>query len=87
MTDRFSTRAASLEGPATHGFAITPSDVTPLAETTRALYIGQGGDVAVNFASGASVTFAGLAAGTILPIRATGVLSTGTTASNLIALV
>lgn len=87
MTDRFASRAQSLDGPATHGFAVTPSDATPLAETTRALFIGQAGNVAVTFASGASATFAGLAAGTILPVRVTSVLATGTTASDLIALV
>ncbi|MBU1175699.1 MAG: hypothetical protein KKH72_09890 [Alphaproteobacteria bacterium] len=87
MTDRFSNRAASLEGPAIHGFAVTPSDATPLAETTRALYVGTAGNVSLTFASGASATFTGLAAGSILPVRAVSVLATGTTASGLVALV
>lgn len=87
MTDRFASRAQSLEGPANHGFAVTPSDVTPLAETCRALYIGVAGNIAVTMNSGASLSFIGIGAGTVLPVRVSAVLATGTTASNIVALV
>ena len=87
MTDRFASRAQSLEGPANHGFTVTPSDATPLAETCRALYVGSAGDIAVTMASGASLSFVGLGAGTVLPVRVSAVLATGTTASNILALV
>ncbi len=87
MTDRFASRAQSLEGPATHGFAVTPSDATPLAETCRALYVGSAGTIAVTMASGASLSFIGVGAGTILPVRISAVLATGTTASDIVALV
>lgn len=40
MPDRFHYSAPSLSGPASHAFAVTPSDGADLAETTRALYVG-----------------------------------------------
>lgn len=87
MTDRFSSRAASLEGPATHGFYVTPSDAGALSETSRALYVGTTGALALTFASGASVVFPNVAGGVVLPLRVTHVLETGTTATGIIALV
>ena len=71
--------------PAEYAVAVTKSDSTVL-NATRALYIGGSGDVAVTMAGGGNVTFSALAAGTILPIRVTKVLSTGTTATNIVAL-
>ena len=86
MTDRFEAHAAGLDAPASHGFAVTPHDSTLLVETTRALYVGSAGHVALVLASGASVTLANVAGGTVLPVRAVQVRATGTTASNLVAL-
>ena len=65
---------------------ITPSDTTPLATTTRALYVAQPGDVAVTMAGGQDVTFAAVPGGTLLPIRVTQVMATGTSAGGLLAL-
>lgn len=65
--------------------AVTPSDVTILP-TTRGLYIGTGGDVAVVMADGGSaVTFSSVLAG-FMPVQVTKVMSTNTTASNILAL-
>lgn len=66
--------------------AVAPSDSAPLAVTTRALYIGQPGDVAVAMAGGQAVTFNAVAGGTLLPVRVTAVKATGTTASGILAL-
>jgi hypothetical protein len=77
MSDRFSSHAPSLTGPASSGFAITPDDTLLLAETTRALFVG----------SGAVLTFEAVADGAILPLRIVRVLATGTTAANIIGLV
>ncbi|WP_338719499.1 hypothetical protein [Devosia sp. XK-2] len=85
MVDRFQAHAASMEGPATHGFAITPSDAADLSEVTRAIYVGGAGNLAVRLLSGADVTFAAVSAGTVLPIRALRVL-TASTATNLVGL-
>lgn len=57
-----------------------------LAQGCRAFYIGGTGDLAVTMWDGATVTFAGLPAGSILPIRARVVLNSGTTATSIIAL-
>lgn len=68
------------------GAAVTPSDATILP-TTRALYIGGAGDVAVIFAGDdAAVTLSGAQAGSVLPVQVTKVMSTNTTATNIVAL-
>jgi hypothetical protein len=69
-----------------HGFSIAPSDVDPLAAETRAIYVGGAGDLAVTLASGDTVTFAGLGAGSLLPVRIRKVLATGTSATGLVGL-
>lgn len=86
MPDRFQTHAPGLEAPASHGFAITPSDSDALTEVTRALYVGGAGAVAIVLASGASVTLSGIAGGTILPLRIGQIRATGTTATSLVGL-
>jgi hypothetical protein len=76
--------------PATQAAAVTPSDSTIVS--CRALFVGTGGNVAVhmlgNAASpgGTSVTFSNVPSGSILPVSCYRVLSTGTTASNIVAL-
>ena len=86
MADRFNGHSSALHSPASHGFATTPHDTDPLGETTRALFIGGAGAVCVVMASGAELIFAGLAAGTVLPVRAIRVKATGTTASAILGL-
>jgi len=85
--DNFIASSSSLEKPVENVFAITKHDTDELAYVTRALYIGGDGDVAL-IAKGDTVaqTFTGLLAGTLLPVRAKQVLSTGTTATNILGL-
>lgn len=64
--------------------AITPSDVT-IIPTTRSIWVGVAGNVAVKMASGATVTFTGVPIG-VLPVQVTQVLSTNTTATTMLAL-
>lgn len=87
MTDRYETFSPGLGSPAVTGFDITPHDSQDLPERTRAIYIGDGGDLTLTFADGAPLSFINLAAGTVLPVRATSVKATGTSAANLIGLV
>ncbi|MFD1251784.1 MULTISPECIES: hypothetical protein [Devosia] len=87
MTDRFASHAATIDGPAQHGFAISPHDSTELSEATRALYVGAGGTLAVVTVSGASLAFANVSAGSILPLRVVAVKATGTTAADIVGLV
>jgi hypothetical protein len=76
-----------MSGPASHAFAVTPSDSALLAETTRGIYVGTGGTIAALMLSGASVTFTAVPGGTTLPVRMTKIMATGTTASDIVALV
>lgn len=71
--------------PAREAVAVTPSDSVDIAQT-RGLYIGGDGNVSVVMAGGRTETFAGAAAGSILPICVTRVRSTGTTATSILAL-
>lgn len=87
MPDRYSTNTPSLTGPAVHAFPITPNDAADLPEVTRALYIGGAGAVVLRLSSGQTVTFAGLSAGSLLPVRADRVLAVGTTATGLVGMV
>lgn len=73
--------------PATRAFAISKSDTVDCAEVTRAVYIGGDGDIAVIMADGGSpVTFVGLTAGTLLPIRISRLMSTNTDATYVVGL-
>lgn len=78
----FSTVAPSYV--AKDAFAVTPSDVTVFSPEARGLYVGGAGNVAVVTKGGTTVTFTGVAAGTVLPIRVTKVMSTNTTATAII---
>jgi hypothetical protein len=74
--------------------AVTKDDANDLATApTRGLYVGGTGNVAVIMAAdntsggaGTAVTFSGVAAGTVLPIRVRRVMSTNTTATGIVAL-
>ena len=67
------------------GLGVTPSNSTILPGI-RALYVGGAGDVAVTFNDGTALTLTGVLAGTLLPIQVQKVMSTGTTATNIVAL-
>lgn len=68
-----------------HGaVAVTPSDAT-VFPVCRALYVGGTGDIRLRLPDGQTVTFVSVPVG-IFPIQADMVLSTSTTATNMIAL-
>lgn len=70
--------------------AITPSDSVNFAVPTRGIYVGVTGDVVcvpkTRTGEGAAVLFKAVPAGSVLPIAATRVNSTSTTATDLVAL-
>lgn len=82
----------SLSDPAANFEAVTPSDTddfnatTPRAGLTRALYVGGAGNVVAVREDGTAVTFTGVPAGTVLPIRCRRVNSTNTTATSIVRL-
>jgi hypothetical protein len=86
-TDNFASFQDGLTSPAENAVAVTPHNSTDLAVASRALYIGGAGNISVETVGGQSaVVFAGISAGTILPIRVTRVNSTSTTATSIVAI-
>ncbi len=85
--DPFESSSNSLIAPAQHAFAITPSDTQTLSGATKALFVGTGGDIALEaIGSDSEVLFRNVASGSVLPIRIRVVRATGTTASDLVGL-
>ena len=70
-----------------NGAAIAKSDSANLPKVSRAIYVGGGGDVKVDLAGvGSAIVFKAVPAGTLLPIQATKVYSTLTTATDMVLL-
>jgi len=84
--DQFKDFPATLTSPATNAIEIIPDDLNPLDMVTRALYVGQTGDISVEMQSGQIVGFQNVQGGSILAIRTLKVRATGTTATGLIAM-
>ncbi len=84
--DQFKDFPVTLTSPATHAVSVTPDDATPLGNVTRALYIGQTGDVSVEMQSGQIVTYQNVQGGSILALRVLKVRQTGTSALGIVAL-
>jgi hypothetical protein len=68
------------------GVAVTPSDSVDLPYTATGIWVGVTGNVALITPYGTTLTFVAVPAGTLLPVCASRVLSTGTTATSLVAL-
>lgn len=78
-----------LPGSAIHAFTVTKSDSTVFTQPTRYIYVGGAGDVAVLMSgdvSPNSVIFKAVPVGTVLSLSVQQVLSTGTTATNILGL-
>lgn len=76
-------------GPSANFVAVTPHDTNPIVtdgQACRGLYIGGAGNVVCKNLDGTSVTFTGLLVGVVYPIETRQVLSTSTTATNIVAL-
>ncbi len=83
ISDQFATFNTGLTGPLIGGFDVTPDDGADLPTLPRALMIAGGGDVALVFKDGTTLTLPGLSTGVIYPVRATRILATGTTATGI----
>ena len=84
--DQFEQLAPGLDAPSGEFEAITPSDTTDLTMPTRAVYVGTAGNITAVDLTGTAVVFSSVPAGAILPIRASRINATGTSASNLVSL-
>jgi hypothetical protein len=77
----------TLSSPAAGLYSVTPSDTTVLTPLPRALYIGAAGNIAIVAEDNtAAVVFVAVSAGQTLAVRAKKVMSTGTTATNIVAM-
>lgn len=89
MPDRYGKEYGVLDSVCFDGFAITPADATVFDQPTRAIYIGGNGNLTVQLVgyndSNTIISFTGVVAGTILPIRAQRVYA-NTTATALVGL-
>ena len=73
------------------GIAITPTDDAPIKDTDGniiqpLLWVGGAGNVAVKTATGQSITFTAVPAGTLIPIMVSEVEATGTTATLIVGI-
>jgi hypothetical protein len=78
--------AKNPDAPYYRAAAIIPTDTTTLFSPTRGVYVGGAGALKVVMEDETEVTFAAVPVGTVLRIRCVRVFSTGTTATNLVAL-
>lgn len=84
--DSFSSFPTTPNSPARSALMVVPSDTNPLPQVSRAVYVGQGGDLSVVMAGGETVTFEAVVAGSLLPIRVNRVNATSTTAASILSL-
>ena len=87
MADRYNVGSSGLTGSATRSASVSPNDGADLSNVTRAIWVGGAGNLAVMLLEdSAAVTFVGVAAGTLLPLRVKRVMSTNTTATSIVAI-
>lgn len=84
--DQFKDFPITLTSPATSAILVTPSDATVLTSISRAIYVGQTGDISVEMQSGQITTFQNVQGGSILALRTLKIRQTGTTATGIIAM-
>ena len=84
--DQFKDMPINLTAPATSAAGIVPDDAQLIEHVTRALYVGNTGDITVEMNDGQIVGFANVQGGTVLAVRARRVHQTGTTAAGIVAL-
>jgi hypothetical protein len=79
-------QATGKDCPIMETAVVSPSDSTDIPDLPRAIWIGVGGDITLMAAGDTtSRLFKNVSSGTLLPIRARRIYSTGTTAQSLIA--
>lgn len=67
--------------------SVTPSDTVPPATfPVTGIYVGGAGDLTVETYDGQTIKFDSVAAGTLLPIAVAKIMSTGTAATEIVAL-
>ena len=86
MIDPFQNFGDSAADPARRAFAVVPSDSVALTLLPKALLIGGAGAIVLRPVDSNSDVAIAVAAGQIVPIRASHVRAAGTTATGIVAL-
>ena len=85
--NKYKELATGLESPAVRAVSISGNDSADLAEVTRAVYIGAGGDITCILDGDTTpVTFSSMVTGVIYQLRIKRLYATGTNANNIIGL-
>jgi hypothetical protein len=84
--DRFARSLDAVTSPAREAFAVTPHDSAPLPQLPKALLIGAGGTLTLRPVDSAEDVAVSVIVGQLVPIRASHVRATGTTAAQIVGL-
>ncbi|MEM1363561.1 MAG: hypothetical protein AAGF94_17940 [Pseudomonadota bacterium] len=84
MADKYQGQNPGLTSPGIDAVPINPSNTNDLEFVTRALYIGQTGNVRLQMLDGTDVTFTQMQAGGFYPLRVKRVYASGTTAGAIV---
>jgi len=85
MADTFEQKhPEDLVTPGRKLFAITPHDTNEVANIPRALWVGTGGDLSVIAQDDSTAVVLKVQSGSLVPVRAKIVKSTGTTATDIV---
>lgn len=86
IPDRFDRNADAPANPARDAFMVAPHDTDPLPRLPKALLIGTTGTLTLRAVDAASDIAVTVQAGQIVPIRASHVRATGTSAGEIVGL-
>ncbi len=87
FVDPFANTSSNPTSPAENCFSIIPNDAADIEMATKALYVGQGGNLSIiPVRNQAPVLFTNVAPGSVLDVRVRRVLATGTTAGDIVGL-
>lgn len=84
--DRLNRSGDSVSSPARAAFAVTPHNTEALPRLPKALMIGIGGTLTLRAVDAVSDVTVTVVAGQIVPIRASHVRATGTSAAQIVGL-
>lgn len=85
MTDTFESHAEGLGSPPSNAIAVVPNDSEDLTYVSRAINVATSGSVCITTLHGDTVTIS-VGAGTLFPVRARRIWTTGTTATGLVVM-
>ena len=85
--DRFDRALDAVTSPARDALPVAPDDAVPLPRLPKALLVGGAGTLTLRAVDGSADVALSVVAGQLVPIRASHVRATGTSATQIVALV